>query len=946
MNKKNTSTVTDESNRRSRIVEVSAIFSIVAGFGVIVGWLADINALKSIFPNYTPMSVNTALCFCLVGAVMLLLHPKYEKKYARRGSLWLLAIVLTIGLLTLAEHVLRLDFGIDQVLLTQRDPSGSLLPGRMALNTAICFILISGSLLLFIIKGEKYLFISKVMNLLVLVIVSVAIFGYITNDSFYYVDMDFIPLALPTSFTFIIVGMGIHYLLPNKYRRRTKVEKQIITWFVVATLIIITIGVISVKSTQKLQEASNQVNHTQVVMLKTEEIVTSLKEMEAAVRGYALTGDTAYLEVFGNANSSLPLALQDIRKLTSGNPEQSGYILTLSNLVAGKTRIDSNTIELRKGKGLQAVASRAAIGAGDKAMKEIKSVIARMKDADARLLNERTRKESDQAKSTRTVILLFIFIRVGLVFAIYSLIARDITGRRRAEENLKTLNEELEQKVKDRTAELTVSEQRFRKIFESAPIGIALIDLDQRYIRVNKMLVDGFGYSEEEFLATSFHSITHPDDIGRNEQNIRKLLKNEIPYYAMNKRYIGKEGNIIWATLTGTLLRDSDGTPLYYLSMVENITERHYIEEELHRSHQILQFVFDNIPVGVFWKDRELRYLGCNREISRNFGLAGTEEIIGKTDGDLPWNSLSERYRLEELQVMETEIPMLHHEEKIVFPDGHYQWVRTSKIPLKEKNGSVLGILGTYEDITARKENEEKAWKLNEELKDLNASKDKFYSIIAHDLRNPFAVLLGLSEILIEDVDTLTTAEIKDFSIELNSSLKGQYQLLTDLLEWSRLQSRNFTLALETFPLRKLSTEVIELLGLMSKQKGIVLHNAIESDIRVCADTNMVKLVLRNLISNSIKFSYTNGVIDVSASKRDGVVAVTVSDNGTGIPKEKASKLFGEDILYSTEGTAKEKGTGLGLLLCKEIVEKLGGDIWAESEEGVGSKFNFTLPLV
>ena len=946
MIKNNTSFVSNESNRGSLIVEVSAIFSIVAGIATIVGWLADINALKSIFPDYISMSVNTALCFSLVGAAMLLLHPKYEKKFALRGSLLLSSIVLTIGLITLAEHLFHLDFGIDQFLLTQPESSSLLLPGRMAVNTAICFILISCSLLLFTIKGEEYLVISKVMNLLALVIVAVAIFGYITNDSFYYVDMDYIPLALPTSITFVVVGMGIHYLLPNKYRSRTKVEKQIIAWFAVAILIIVAIGVISVKSTQKLQEASNRVNHTQLVMLKTEEIVTLLKEMEAAVRGYALTGDTAYLDVFKNANTSMPLALQALRKLTSGNSVQSGNILTLASLVKGKIEIDSHTIKVRKEKGLQAVANQAAIGKGDEAMKEIKSTIDQMKNADAGLLKEHTREESDKAKSARTVILVFIFIRVGLVFAIYSLIARDITGRRRAEESLKTLNEELEQKVKERTAELTFSEQRFRKIFESAPIGIALIDLDQRYIRVNKMLVDSFGYSEAEFLATSYHNFTHPDDLNKNEQNVRKLLKNEIPYYSMNKRYIGKNGNIIWATLTGTLLRDSDGTPLYYLSMVENITERHYIEEELHRSHQILQFVFDNIPVGVFWKDRELRYLGCNQEISRNFGLAGTEEIIGKTDEDLSWNSLSERYRHEELQVMETEVPILHSEVKVVFPDGHYQWVRTSKIPFKEKDGTILGVLGTYEDITARKENEEKAWKLNEELKDLNASRDKFYSIIAHDLRNPFVALLGLSEILIEDADTLTPEEIKDFSIELHASLKGQFQLLTDLLEWSRLQSRNFTLALETFPLRKLSTEVIDLLGLMSKQKGIVLHNAIESDIRVCADTNMVKLVLRNLISNSIKFSYKNGAIDVSARKHDGMVAVTVSDNGTGIPKEKASKLFGEDILFSTEGTSKEKGTGLGLLLCKEIVEKLGGNIWAESEEGVGSKFNFTLPLV
>jgi signal transduction histidine kinase len=175
-------------------------------------------------------------------------------------------------------------------------------------------------------------------------------------------------------------------------------------------------------------------------------------------------------------------------------------------------------------------------------------------------------------------------------------------------------------------------------------------------------------------------------------------------------------------------------------------------------------------------------------------------------------------------------------------------------------------------------------------------------------------------------------------------SVQKQFKLLTNLLDWARLQNENFVINPKTVLLYEKLDRVIGLLSLTAKEKGIELRNNLEQDLKVKADLNMLSLVLRNLISNSIKFTDMNGYVEVSADKKGKFVEITVADNGIGIPKDDLEKLFKDDVRYSTEGTKQEKGTGLGLLMCKEIIDKHGGKIWVESEMGKGSKFIFTLP--
>lgn len=239
----------------------------------------------------------------------------------------------------------------------------------------------------------------------------------------------------------------------------------------------------------------------------------------------------------------------------------------------------------------------------------------------------------------------------------------------------------------------------------------------------------------------------------------------------------------------------------------------------------------------------------------------------------------------------------------------------------------------------------EKLNEANEKLKISNAAKDKFFDIIAHDLKNPFNTILGFSGLLSKKIDKLSKEKIQYFADTINASAKNTFKLLENLLEWSRSQTGRVDFKPEK---RILQTAVSESTGFLeetAQNKSITIQDKIPENLHVYADANMLSTILRNLISNAVKFTPQNGKITVSARPKDTEALIQVTDDGIGIDDETKEKLFSIHEKTTKTGTNDEKGTGLGLLLCQEFVETHGGRIWAESKEGEGSTFSFTLPL-
>jgi signal transduction histidine kinase len=230
------------------------------------------------------------------------------------------------------------------------------------------------------------------------------------------------------------------------------------------------------------------------------------------------------------------------------------------------------------------------------------------------------------------------------------------------------------------------------------------------------------------------------------------------------------------------------------------------------------------------------------------------------------------------------------------------------------------------------------------ELKELNASKDKFFSIIAHDLKNPFSTIIGFSEMLNEDMNSQPTVKSKEYARIIYTSAVQTFRLLENLLEWANSQRGKITFNPQKLKFIDLLNEELFTLNDTATGKNIEITSVVPENLTILADKNMIKTILRNLISNAIKFTPRNGKITVKASSDNKKAEIEVSDNGIGMSQETISKLFRIDANLTTLGTDKEKGTGLGLLLCKEFVEKHGGEIWVTSEAGAGTSFFFSIP--
>ena len=231
----------------------------------------------------------------------------------------------------------------------------------------------------------------------------------------------------------------------------------------------------------------------------------------------------------------------------------------------------------------------------------------------------------------------------------------------------------------------------------------------------------------------------------------------------------------------------------------------------------------------------------------------------------------------------------------------------------------------------------------NVELQELNATKDKFFSIISHDLKGPLNSLTSFSSLLINHTDSLSKEEIKMFAADFDKSLKNLFSLLENLLEWSRSQTGNIEFIPESFDIAAMLEENKELLKAQAQNKRIMLVNESQEKLLINAHKNSINTVVRNLISNAIKFTPEGGTITLRSSRQNGSVVTSIADTGVGMSQNVIDKLFRLDSKHSTKGTANEKGTGLGLILCKEFVEKNGGRLWVNSKEGEGSVFYFSL---
>lgn len=277
---------------------------------------------------------------------------------------------------------------------------------------------------------------------------------------------------------------------------------------------------------------------------------------------------------------------------------------------------------------------------------------------------------------------------------------------------------------------------------------------------------------------------------------------------------------------------------------------------------------------------------------------------------------------------------------------GNRLWTQTTLTPILDKDNEVIKLVAIGSDITIIKQAEKEIAMQRDDLVKLNAAKDKFFSIIAHDLKNPFSVLLSVTASLSEGFDDLSETE-KNLSInKINKSVILLYNLLENLLQWSMSQTGRLKYSPEKTNLYLLVFHNISLLKMNAEKRNIKIINNLEETLYVFVDTDMINTVIRNLVSNAIKFNVDGGRIEINALQKNSMIEIEIKDTGIGLTDEDIDKLFRIDVKNTSIGSGnKEKGTGIGLIICKEFVEKNDGQIRVSSEKGKGSKFSFTVPI-
>ena len=277
-------------------------------------------------------------------------------------------------------------------------------------------------------------------------------------------------------------------------------------------------------------------------------------------------------------------------------------------------------------------------------------------------------------------------------------------------------------------------------------------------------------------------------------------------------------------------------------------------------------------------------------------------------------------------------------------PNGKLIYLECSVTPLFDDNNNVNGALGIARDVTDRRIAQDELRKNKEELEKIIKEKERLLSIIAHDLRDPFNILIGYSDLTLKQIDSLSKETIIKYLKAINLSSKSGYSLLINLLNWSNAKSGRIVVNLKKINLSNILDHILSDLMQSAAAKSITIKRKFEDNIMLTADENMLKTVFRNLIGNAVKFSQKNTKIQIEVIEEDRQYIIKVVDNGVGISENDLPKLFSTEMNFSKRGTMQEKGTGLGLVICKEFVLRWGGKIWAESKLNIGSTFIFTIP--
>jgi len=489
---------------------------------------------------------------------------------------------------------------------------------------------------------------------------------------------------------------------------------------------------------------------------------------------------------------------------------------------------------------------------------------------------------------------------------------------------------------------IKIANDKFEKSFRLSPDLMFISTLDKgRIIDVNETFLFRTGYTRNEIIGKTISSLKLWNDL-EQQKNILDILEEHSKLNNIEVEFREKSGE------TRTYLFSAEkfnlNGDICIISIARDINERKLFENAVKESEKRFREILEKV---------QLFALSLNFQGNITFINDYTLEVTGYLRGEVLGRNWINIFIPAEMKdkIKSTFLGLLINgnipssfENEILTKYGRRILVSWTNTIIRDTKGNLSGITSIGEDITEKRKAEESIVVYSRQMEELNKSKDKFFSILSHDLRNPFQGLIGFSQELTESLDTLSREDIVLYSSHIYETSKILYRLITDLLEWSLIQSGRMEYSPVKIKLTEKVNSIISILQNNIQKKEIQVYNLIDKSIAVIADKTMLNSIIENLLSNAIKFTPEHGEIVFSALQINDFVKISVKDSGIGIPPEGLDRIFKIDHKYTTAGTRKEKGTGLGLILCKEMVEINKGSIEVESIVGKGTTFIVTLP--
>jgi len=496
-----------------------------------------------------------------------------------------------------------------------------------------------------------------------------------------------------------------------------------------------------------------------------------------------------------------------------------------------------------------------------------------------------------------------------------------------------------------------------RTLIENLPDLIYAKDKEGRKILANAADVHNAGkQSEAEVLGKTDFDL-FPEEIAKGfHEGDQKVIKAGQPVINKEEHFIDSDGNEGWLLTSKIPLKDENGDIIGLLGIGRNITNMVQAHGVLQEERNLLRTLIDSLQDLIFFEDAQGNYICNNSAHLKYLGVKAQEEAAGKTIYDFYPVEKAEHIFQEEMEVMRTGMPIVDKEETICYPESRENCYHlTNKIPIKDNQGKVIGLLGVSHNITNRKKADEaikKAYdeleKTNTDLKKASKVKGQFLANMSHEIRTPLNAIIGMTGLLL---DTKLNEEQRDFAETIHNSGDILLSLINDILDFSKIEAQKIELEKQPFNVRNCVEESLDLIASKAADKDIELVYSIDDglSINVVGDVTRVRQILVNLLGNAIKFT-DNGEVEVSVTGqlRDHYIYqlhFAVRDTGIGIPLERQDKVFQSFTQVDASTTRKFGGTGLGLTISKKLSELMGGKMWLESSgiPGEGTTFHFTI---